>query len=117
MKPFRVVIVGASIAGHTIATGIKKENPDASVTLVTDEAYPLYDRRKLFDFLCGAVQEKDLMLVRSDTYEKQGIVFLKDHKAVSVAPVRKQLSCLILPRYVITHYISLTDLFGTTILS
>ncbi len=93
MKTTNVVIIGASIAGHSVATGLKQKCPDISVTLITEEPYPLYDRRKLFDFLCGSAKEKDLMLATQESYEKKGIVFLKEHKAVSVGAVRKQVTC------------------------
>jgi NAD(P)H-nitrite reductase large subunit len=93
MKTSNVVIIGASIAGHSVAVGIKEKCPDATVTVVTQENCALYDRRKLFAFLCGDVKEKDLMLVNTDFYEKRGIKFLKDHKVSSVGAVRRQVSC------------------------
>jgi nitrite reductase (NADH) large subunit len=93
MKTTNVVIIGASIAGHSAAVELKQKCPDISVTLITEESYPLYDRRKLFDFLCGAVKEKDLMLADREFYDKKGIKFLKEHKVVSVGAVRKQVTC------------------------
>lgn len=88
----KVVIVGASIAGHTVAVSLRKARPDCSITLITRSAYPAYDKRRLLDYLTGSVKEKDLLLVPPDFYQQNNIEFLKECEAVSVAPVRKQLS-------------------------
>jgi NAD(P)H-nitrite reductase large subunit len=88
----KVVIIGASIAGHTVATSLRQLNNDCSITLVTQSPYPAYDKRRLLDYLTGSVKEKDLFLVQPDFYQQRNINFLKECKVVTVAPVRKQLS-------------------------
>lgn len=80
----RIVIIGASITGHTVATELARRAPECAITLVTEESYPLYDRRRILDFLDGRVKEKELLRVRADEYEKSGIVFMPGHKVSSV---------------------------------
>ena len=88
----KVVIIGSSIAGHTLAKALRLANVDCSITLVTRSMYPAYDKRKLLDYLTGIVKEKDLFLVPADFYQQHNIDFLKECTVVSVAPVRKQVS-------------------------
>jgi NAD(P)H-nitrite reductase large subunit len=88
----KVVIIGASIAGHTVANSLRQLHNDCSITLVTQSPYPSYDKRRLLDYLTGSLKEKDLFLVQPDFYQQRNINFLKECKVVTVAPVRKQLS-------------------------
>ncbi|MFA6384362.1 MAG: FAD/NAD(P)-binding oxidoreductase [Candidatus Omnitrophota bacterium] len=88
----KVVVIGSSIAGHTVATELRQAHQDCSITLITQSPYPAYDKRKFLDYLTGVVKEKDLFLVQPDFYQQHNINFLKEYKAVAVAPVRKQVS-------------------------
>jgi len=88
----KTVIIGCSIAGHTVANLLRAENPQASITIISDEAYPLYDRRKLLDYWAGKLKEKELFLSSFDAYQQQAITFLKDCKAVAVNPSRRTVS-------------------------
>ncbi|MFA5099460.1 MAG: FAD/NAD(P)-binding oxidoreductase [Candidatus Omnitrophota bacterium] len=88
----KVVIIGSSIAGHTLATALRQAHKDCSITLVTQSPYPAYDKRKLLEYLTGTIKEKDLFLVPPDFYQQHNINYLKECKVVSVAPVRKQVS-------------------------
>ncbi len=81
----KIVIIGASIAGHTIATGIRQQNKDAAITLLTQEKFPLYDKRKLLDFLSGKVKEKDLMLAAEPSYKENNINFIKEAKVTGIS--------------------------------
>ncbi len=85
----RIVIVGASITGHTIALKLKERAADSCVTLVTEEPYALYDRRRLFDFLAGSVKERDLFLVDEQEYAARGITLMKGRKVSSVNTERR----------------------------
>ncbi|HQJ15528.1 MAG TPA: NAD(P)/FAD-dependent oxidoreductase [Candidatus Omnitrophota bacterium] len=88
----KVVIIGASAAGHTVAVSLRQAHRDCSITLITRSAYPAYDKRRLLDYLAGGVREKDLLLVPPDFYQRNNINFMKECEVVSVAQVRKQLS-------------------------
>ncbi|MFA5119135.1 MAG: FAD-dependent oxidoreductase [Candidatus Omnitrophota bacterium] len=85
----RIVIIGASCAGHAVATGLREMRQDCSVTLVTQEKYPAYDRRRLLEFAGGSLKEKDLFLCASDFYRQKNIDFLKECKVSSVNTNKK----------------------------
>ncbi|MDD5347550.1 MAG: NAD(P)/FAD-dependent oxidoreductase [Candidatus Omnitrophica bacterium] len=88
----KVAIIGGSAAGHAVATNLRKKSKDISITLISDEAFPFYDRRRLLDFWRGTAREKELFGAGSDTYAAAGITFLKESKAVSVNPTRRTVS-------------------------
>jgi len=87
-----VAIIGASIAGHTAAVSLRRANKECSITLITRSAYPLYDKRRLLDYLAGGVKEKELFLVDADFYQRHNIAFMKECEVVSVGAVHKQIS-------------------------
>jgi len=80
----RIVIIGASIAGHTAAVSLREQDKDCSITLLTQDSHPLYDRRKLALLLSGAIKEEEILLTSEDSLQKIKINFLKEKKAVSV---------------------------------
>ncbi len=87
-----IVIIGSSIAGHTVAETLRAVRNDCSITLMGKSPYPAYDKRRLLEYLTRGMKEKDLFLVQPDHYEKNGITFLKECCAVSVGTVRKQVT-------------------------
>ncbi len=89
----KIVIIGASIAGHTVAVGLREKIKDCQISLITEGSYPLYDKSKLLQYLCGLLKEKDLLMVGPDFYQQQSIEFLKDRKVVQVSPSRKVVHC------------------------
>ena len=87
-----IVIIGGSVAGHNAAINLRKKYPDAGVTLITEELYPFYDRRKLLDYWQDLVKEKEILQLAPDFYSQQKINFLKDSKVISVNPSRRSVS-------------------------
>lgn len=87
-----IVIIGGSVAGHNAAINLRKKYPDAGVTLITEEAYPFYDRRKLLDYWRDLVKEKELLKLSPDLYSQQKINFLKESKVIAVNPGRRSVS-------------------------
>jgi len=85
----KIVIIGASIAGHTVAAQLRELDKECGITLLTEESFPLYDRRKLTDLLAGTVKEKDLFLADEDFYLQRNIAFLKEKKVSTVNQERK----------------------------
>lgn len=57
------VVVGNGVAGNRAAEVLREGDPEARVTIVSDEATPFYFRHKLRDFVVGAADE-DALLVR-----------------------------------------------------
>jgi NAD(P)H-nitrite reductase large subunit len=87
-----IVIIGGSAAGHNTAINLKTKYKDAGITLITDEKFPFYDRKKLFDFWSGRSREKELFLSSQEFYSQQNINFLKESKVVAVNPARRSVS-------------------------
>ncbi|MFA6216584.1 MAG: NAD(P)/FAD-dependent oxidoreductase [Candidatus Omnitrophota bacterium] len=85
----KIVIVGASCAGHAVATRLREMRQDCQVILVTEEKYPVYDRRRLLDFAAGSIKEKDLFLCANDFYQQRNIDFFKDSKVSSINTNKK----------------------------
>ena len=80
----RIVIIGASVAGHSAAVALREKIPSSSITLVSEEPYRLYDRRRLADFLAGRVLEEELYLCSESFYAECNINFLKEKKVVAL---------------------------------
>jgi nitrite reductase (NADH) large subunit len=88
----RIVIIGGSAAGHNAAIKLRQKYQDAGLTLISEEAYPFYDRRKLLDYWAGKIKEKELFLISADSYGQQNINFIKEAKVVAVNPARRSVS-------------------------
>lgn len=58
----RYVIVGNGFAGTTAAEHLRKIDSSCSITLFTDEPYPLYNRISLPPMLRGQVREEKVMM-------------------------------------------------------
>ena len=85
----KIVIIGGSVAGHNAAINLRKKYQDAGITLISDEAYHFYDRRKLLDYWSGKIKEKELIFSSLDAYRLLNINFLKESKVVAVNPSRR----------------------------
>lgn len=88
----RIVIIGASISGHTVAVNLREQDKDSAITLITEEAYTLYDRRRLTDLLAGNIKESDIFLGGEDAYRNDNIEFIKDAQVYAVNPNKKAVS-------------------------
>jgi len=77
----RVVILGGNVAGSNAADIIKKENPKVEVEIFGEESYFNYSRVKLPAFLCGRVQEDDLVSCNAQWYQSRKIKF--NHTSIS----------------------------------
>jgi len=75
-EPGRFVIVGNGVAGTTAAEHLRKHLPDADVTLIAGEPYPLYNRVALPIFLKGRVQERNVMMRTPETAAQRGVTLL-----------------------------------------
>jgi NAD(P)H-nitrite reductase large subunit len=80
----RFVIVGNGAAGTTCAEVLRKQDPACSVTLVTDEPYPLYNRVALPRMLKREVPEDKVFLKSVEWHEQSGITLLRETRAVRV---------------------------------
>lgn len=85
----RVVIIGAGISGHTTAINLRTKDKDCLITLITEESYPCYDRRKLADFLAGTIKEEEILCCTDNFYPENNINFRKETKVSAVNTERK----------------------------
>lgn len=80
----RFVIVGNGAAGSTCAEMLRKLEPSCEVTLVTDEAYPLYNRVTLPRMLKQEVPPTKVFLKSSEWHAETGIRFLSETRVTAV---------------------------------
>ncbi|VVS92060.1 FAD-dependent oxidoreductase [Desulfoluna spongiiphila] len=65
----RYLIIGSGIAGMTAAETIRDNDPAGSITMVTDEETPFYNRIRLCDYISGELPETELPGVNPQWYE------------------------------------------------
>jgi NAD(P)H-nitrite reductase large subunit len=71
--PERFLIIGNGIAGTTCAELLKTEEPDAEVTLVGLEPYPLYNRVALPRYLKGGIPRERVIMRTVEQHRERGI--------------------------------------------
>jgi len=69
----RYVIIGNGVAGTTTAETLRKNDPDCSIHLLTNEPYPLYNRVSLPRFLQGVITEQKVMIRDLAWHEQRDI--------------------------------------------
>jgi NAD(P)H-nitrite reductase large subunit len=72
----RFLIIGNGASGTYAAETIKKSDPDADVTLLGDEPYPLYNRVALPPFLRDEAKREKVFLRTPEQHEQRGIKLL-----------------------------------------
>lgn len=80
----KYVIIGNGVAGTTAAETIRKNDPNASIHLITNEAYPLYNRVSLPRFLQGVITEQKVMIRDFAWHEQRNITLLNETLVTSV---------------------------------
>lgn len=88
----KYVIIGGSAAGVTAAETIRKQDKKADITVISDEALPLYSRCLLTYFIAGAVDENKLLFKNKDFYKENNIKTYFGKKAVSIERSKKIVS-------------------------
>lgn len=69
----RYIIIGGGIAGTTAAEELRKLDPSAEITIVSEEFHPLYSRVLLPHFLKGKVPRERVFLKKETWYADQKI--------------------------------------------
>jgi NAD(P)H-nitrite reductase large subunit len=83
-RPRRFVIVGNGVAGTTCAETLRKEDPHAVITLVTDERWPLYNRVALPPFIKGRTPRQKVFMRTVEQHAERGIDLLLGTRVTSV---------------------------------
>ncbi|MFQ6090887.1 MAG: FAD-dependent oxidoreductase, partial [Candidatus Bipolaricaulia bacterium] len=81
----RYCIIGNGAAGVTAAETIRSLDPAGNITIISDEALPVYSRCLIPDLISGEMSEEELLLRPEDFYEAQGIEALL-RRVVSIGP-------------------------------
>ena len=85
----RILIVGGSIAGHTAAQAARELDPEARITLVTDEAHSFYNRLNLTRFLADEVRREELFDYGPGWYEERQVEVLTGTRVIGLDPLHK----------------------------
>ncbi|MGE5308209.1 MAG: FAD-dependent oxidoreductase [Deltaproteobacteria bacterium] len=88
----KVVIIGSSVAGFSVAEQLRAKNKNCSITILTEEAFLPYDRRKLVGYFGGTVKEKELFLNHPDYYGRENIVVSREMEAMAINCDRRKIS-------------------------
>lgn len=72
-RPRRYVIVGNGVAGTTAAETLRKNDPQCSITLLTDEPHPLYNRVALPPYLKHRATREKVFLRTVEQHQQRGI--------------------------------------------
>jgi len=80
----RYVIIGNGVAGTTAADILRKNDPNCSIQLITNEPYPLYNRVSLPRFLQGVIVEQKVMIRDFAWHEQRNIQLLTETLVTSV---------------------------------
>jgi NAD(P)H-nitrite reductase large subunit len=67
------VIIGDGIAGSSAAETLREEDPEADVTVLTDEGEALYNRILIKEFAKGKLPEAPISIHEPDWYEERDI--------------------------------------------
>lgn len=67
------VIIGDGIAGSTAAETLREHDPTASITVITDEGTPLYNRILIKEFAKGTLPEAPLLMHDRSWYSDRDI--------------------------------------------
>lgn len=74
----RYVIIGNGVAGTTAAETLRKNDPNCSICLLTNEPYPLYNRVSLPRFLQGVLPEQKVMIRNFAWHEQRNIQLITE---------------------------------------
>jgi NAD(P)H-nitrite reductase large subunit len=80
------VIIGDGISGSSAAETLREADPDAEITVVTDEGEPLYNRILIKEFAKGKLPEAPISIHDEGWYEDRDIELRLDTHVLRVDP-------------------------------
>ncbi len=91
MRRKHFVIIGAVASGTKTAAKARREDPDAKITLVTDEAEVSYASCGTPYFISDIIKESHSLIIREPDYFRKmlNIDVLMEHHAESIDPIAK----------------------------
>jgi len=85
------VIIGNGVAGNTAAAAIRECDPQARITMISDEAVPLYSACVLPEYLASEIERQRVFLKSFNDYAEQGIEIVLGQRVVEIDLERKRL--------------------------
>ncbi len=89
----KIIIIGNSAAGAGALEAIRKHDRDSSVTIVSDETYPVYSRCLLSYYLAGNIEESALSFRAEDFHRAMDAELVLGKRVTAVDPVKQQVIC------------------------
>ncbi len=86
------VILGDGIAGSTAAEAIRERDPEADITVITDEGEPLYNRILIKEFAKGKLPEAPIAIHDDSWYDDRNIDLELNTHITEVAPEERTVS-------------------------
>jgi len=83
------VIIGAGAAGVTAAVTIKTIDKDAEVVVIGEERFFPYKRYLLTEFLCGSIDEEEIIHTPGESIKEMGIKLRKGQYVKAINPLEK----------------------------
>ena len=85
----KYLIIGNGVAGTTAAEAIRKQDPDGSLTILSDEDLPFYYRIRLNEVVSGELSEKEIVVKEEQWYREQKIELKLNTRVVHADASRK----------------------------
>ncbi|MCU4926347.1 FAD-dependent oxidoreductase [Halobacteria archaeon AArc-dxtr1] len=85
------VIIGDGIAGSSAAETLREEDPEATITVITDEGEPLYNRILIKEHAKGKLPEAPISIHDEEWYDERDIDLQLNTHVATVDPDAKQL--------------------------
>lgn len=86
------VIIGGSAAGVSVAETLRKHDKKSTITVISDETFPLYSRCLLTYLIAGSIDEGKLSFKDKDFYKVHNIKTHLGKRVASVDPKQKSVS-------------------------
>ncbi|MHB1485716.1 MAG: NAD(P)/FAD-dependent oxidoreductase [Saccharofermentanales bacterium] len=88
----KILIIGSGIAGLSAAKAAIRQNPEAAVTMITQEKYPPYYRIRLCELIGNETSFENYFINPVSWYEENKISLVLSEKALRIDTIAKQLS-------------------------
>jgi nitrite reductase (NADH) large subunit len=86
------IIIGNGVAGTTAAETIRKHDPQGTIKIFSDEAFPFYSRIRLMEYLAGEVELPKLQIRSNTWYDQNKIQLFLNAKVVDIDVPGKTIS-------------------------
>jgi len=92
MKTKAYLIVGNGVAGTTAAEALRRQDPEGSITILSEEDIPFYYRIRLNEFIAGDIGEDKLSAKKEAWYQEQRLDLRLKTRITGLDAVTKQLT-------------------------